>query len=371
MIARTTFLLSLLAAVSLSAATPRAIERVTIDRPSINPTSGEHATLTATFARPGTAIVTVVDRDGYPVRTLEPVRVQPGARSFVWDGRNSGGAVVPDEAYSFRIELQGIETWFPADHPASVMSIPVRYYDRQGSTLSYELAVPSRVHLQAGTALPDEKGQLQGPVLKTLVNREPRVAGRIAEHWNGLDESGEVYVPALPRFVIAIAASPLPECSVITIGNRGPRFIDVAARRSGRSLFTHSSTPHEHHAGLTTLDDVSPSLRIKPLNARWSAEERTWILGSGSLRVEVGVEGPSARNFERQPGTMYRFVNGRMVGSSRLHGTTVLEIPVGSLKSAGIVALNWRSAYGAVAASSLRIRTERAAQSASGTEGTR
>ena len=343
-------------------AAPRAIEHVTTDRVVVNPGSGESVTLTATFGRSGRVTVTIVDRDGYPVRILPSVQVQRGARSFMWDGRNDRGEVVPDEAYSFRIDLQGVETWFPADHPAKAVSIPVRYYDRQGSTLSYELPVPSRVHLQAGTATPVKGGELRGPVLKTLVNREPRTAGRIAEHWNGLDESGEIDIPPLPHFVVAIAASPLPENSVITIGNRNKRFIDVAASRSGRSLFTHTSATHEHHAGLTALEDVSPALRVKPLNARWSASERTWIADSATLRVQVSVDGPSARHFERQPGTMYRFIDGKLVGTAPIHGPMVIGLSVGTLTRGGIVALNWRSAYGAVAANSLRVRSERAAQ---------
>src|ERR1700682_914579 len=52
------------------AAPPKGIRSVEVDRQSLNVAAGETVTVTIAFERRGHASVVVVDRDGYPVRTL-------------------------------------------------------------------------------------------------------------------------------------------------------------------------------------------------------------------------------------------------------------------------------------------------------------
>src|SRR5882724_11267242 len=204
-------------AATAAAAREKIIDNVRIDRPSI--LAGlDRVTLSARFLRDGRVTVGVIDRDGYRVRTVaRDVSAHSGEVSWQWDGRDDDGSPVPDEAYSWRIDWSsGLahETWFPANRePAATLSIPARYYDGRGGTLSYVLPVAARVHIQCGTAFRNPKtNATDGAVMKTLVNREPRQQGSVAEHWTGFDESGQIYIPALPGFVTAIAATPLPEC---------------------------------------------------------------------------------------------------------------------------------------------------------------
>jgi hypothetical protein len=248
------------------------IRAVSVDRGTLNVAAHETVLVAITVAEPGDVSVSVVDRDGYPVRTLAERQPVQRSASFGWDGRDDRGDLVSDEAYSLKVDWvhgKRRETYFPADLPAPMKRIEARSYNRRSATLSYELAQPSRIHIQAGTASADPNTrELVGPVMKTVVNREPRTRGLIAEHWTGFDESGSVFLPDLKDFVVAIAATPLPENSIITFGNAKTRFVDHVAERRGVSLFTR----HEHaghHFGLTTLDDVSPSLRIEPLNGTW------------------------------------------------------------------------------------------------------
>jgi hypothetical protein len=101
------------------------------------------------------------------------------------------------------------------------------YYSARAGTLVYTLPVASRVHFQAGSAKPNARGEHEGPVLKTIVNREPRAAGRITEMWNGFDESGTIRVSDQPDFVLALAVAPLPENSILTYGNREARHLSA------------------------------------------------------------------------------------------------------------------------------------------------
>lgn len=354
-----------------ASAVPPVIESVSLSAATMNPTLGDSVQVTVNLSRAGNISVLVVDRDGFPVRTLAANgAVAAGVTRFRWDGRDDSGAVVPDEAFSFRIDWSaGTEraTYFPADVPAAMTSIDADYYTVRTATLSYTLPVPSRVHVQAGTARSDPKtGELHGPVMKTIVNREPRAAGKIAEPWNGLDESGTIRVADLRDFVIAIAVTPLPENSVITYGKRSPTFAEAAVRRTGKSLFTHKASSHAHHAGLSVLDDVSPSLKIEPVNASWSEAERAWKVTGPVLKLRIAPAGPSAADFARHPGELYAFVNGaeasRRPRPSAYPAEVQIPLPKGG--DPATVTMNWRSEYGAVAANSIVV--QRDAQPAKG-----
>jgi hypothetical protein len=337
----------------------RAIQSVTLDRRTLNVAARDVMTIVVDFAQRGTASVLIVDRDGFPVRTLAKSQLVAGKVSFGWDGRDDRGEVVADEAYSLRIDWKGgnkSDVYFPADAPAKMQRVEASSYSRRSATLAYTLAEPSRVHIQAGTAALDPKTkQLVGPVMKTVVNREPRGTGAIAEHWSGFDESGTVFIPDLKDFVVAIAATPLPENSIITFGNAQRRFVETITTRRGASLFTHRGHA-DHHAGLSTLDDVSPALTIQPLNAIWSPEGRVWIVRGSALRARLALEGPSSAAFRRHPATIERFVDGRRLGDPARKRGDIVEIPLDARGETQRISVNWNSDFGPVAANTIQVR---------------
>jgi hypothetical protein len=340
----------------------------------MNVAAHDVAVVTIAFARSGSASVVIVDRDGYPVRTLATAQPVRRAMSFGWDGHDDRGAIVPDEAYSFRVEWRGAnekDLYFPADVPSPhVEAIQATAYNRRTATLSYALARPSRVHVQAGTATVDPRTKQQiGVTMKTVVNREPRSGGAIAEHWNGFDESGAIFIPDLKNFIVAIAATPLPESSIITFGNPTRRFIDAISSRTGTSLFTHRNH-REHHAGLMTADDVSPALHIQPLNATWSAVDHVWLIDrSAPLRVRLSVDGPTATAFQKHPATIERFLDGRRLGGADRKKSDTIEIPLDRRSDVQRVSINWNSDWGPVAANTIQVR--RRGGTADSTQGTR
>ena len=347
------------------AAEPSAIQNVSISKPFVNPSLGEKIGISFTVAHPGSLTILILDRDGFLVRKLVSAKpVEKGPLSFDWDCREDTAEIVPDEAYSLKVDLSSegrTETYFPGNSPGEGLQVKTNYYDRRGAIFSYKLPKPARVHVQAGIARIDPKTKKgDGPVLKTLVNREPRPAGAVVENWNGFDEGGTFYVPDLPQFVMAVAASSLPENSLLTTGNRKTGFLERAAKRSGTSLFTYSVNVHEHHRGLAALDDVAPRLKVAPLNAAWSSKDRVWSSGDKKLSVSVNLEGLSADAFARQPGKLYVFLDQKRLRkiSSPVPGMKI-EVPLQDLKAGvHIVALNWASDYGPVAVSSIRIRSE-------------
>ncbi len=156
---------------------------------------------------------------------------------------------------------------------------------------------------------------------------------------------------------MAVAATSLPDNSILTSGNRKTTFLERAVRRSGSSLFTYSVTTHEHHRGLTALDDVAPRLKAAPLNASWSTTDRIWSPRGKTLEVSVGLEGLSADSFARQPGKLFVFLDQKRPHElpSPRPGMRI-EVPLQNLPAGvHIVALNWTSAYGPVAVDALRL----------------
>lgn len=344
------------------------IRSVRVDRQSLNVAAGETVTITVHCSGSGHISILVVDRDGFPVRTLANDQSANGSFAVGWDGRDDNGRLVADEAYSLKIRWNGAgktATYFPADTSQEMTSIPPRAYSRRTATLTYTLPKPSRVHIQAGTtSINPATKKAAGPVMKTIVNREPRTGGTIAEQWNGFDESGSVFLPDLPDFVVAIAAAPLPDNAIITFGNRERRFVDTLADRTGRSLF--SSKPRSaHHGWLPTTDDVSPALAIEPLNAGWSPADRAWTASRGKpLRLKLSVRGPTADAFRRQPANIEVFLDGRRIAGPSPKQSDIIDVAPEAVAGVHRISVNWNSDWGPVAANTIQVLLRRDAPAA-------
>jgi len=344
-------LLPLLAAFTAASLSATPIRAVHISRPFFNPSLGEQVTIDVTIAGGGLLDVQLLDRDGFVVRSLASHVSTKGHAVLRWDGRADDGSIVTDEAWSLRI-TSGNSSYFPIARPARMYTVKADAYSPLTGILRYTLPVASRVHIQSGSAVRNADGAMEGPVLKTLVDRAPRAAGAVVEQWNGFDESGIVHVPDLPNFVVAIAATPLPENSIITVGNRKATFIELAASRKGSSLLP-VRTSHEHHVGLTVLDDVAPHLRIA---ATATAD---------TAALALTLDGPTAERFSRQPATLFVFVDAKQILKlTPAHSVeTTVNVPLrGVAPGRHLVSVNWESDLGPVAANSVRIDTSRSAR---------
>ena len=336
---------------------------LTVAPSSFNPSLGQQVTISVATPSEARIAVQVLDRDGYVVRTLERSAAAAGRETLRWDGRDDKGAVVADEAYSFKATMvtpHETLTFFPAAHPAKSFAVQADQYSRRNAALMYELPVAARIHAQAGAAALNEKKVYDGPVLKTLVNREPRPAGKVVESWNGLDESGRIYVPDVPHFVTAILATPLPEQAVIAYGNRARTFLDTAATRSGTSLLpAHAHGAAQHHAGLSALEDLSPSLTVTPVGAKWDEKAQTWNFGRGTAVLKVELSGPTAAAVSKQPARIVVFVDYvRQLELSVREKQETIRIPRHLLKgNPRSVTVNWQSTRGPLAANTVRLST--------------
>jgi flagellar hook assembly protein FlgD len=193
------------------------ISEVAVSANSFNPSRNEKLFLSYRLSRDAKVTVKVFDPDRQLVRVIIAGALRKaGTTKDSWDGRDSDGKVVPNEAYFFNVEAQdsagGKVVYDPITFSGGEFGDITRgQLDRETGTLSYKLSQPSRVLLRAGMS--------SGLLLKTIVDWEPRSSGTITEYWNGKDEDGLFDVTAMKGTTMVLTYMTLPENSVITIGN--------------------------------------------------------------------------------------------------------------------------------------------------------
>ncbi|PWT90966.1 MAG: hypothetical protein C5B54_06225 [Acidobacteria bacterium] len=337
------------------------VQSVSVSKSFFNPSLGDSVAISFVAAKAGNLSIQIIDRDGFLVRTLITETTTAKKVIVEWDGRNGGGHIVPDEAYSVRVILDD-DIYFPADREQPHFVLTSATYNKLTGLLAYDLPKSCRIHAQAGVATIDPKTkEPNGPVMKTIVNREPRSSGRVLEHWNGMDESGSIYVPDLKNFVVAVAATELPDTAIIAVGNKTESFLDSVANRTGKSLFTHISSEHSHHQGLDSLNDSSPTMILQPSNASWSSSNQAWITGNDVLNIDGSVTGPSSPSFAQQPAKLLMFVDGNKVGEVSAPSTPfALALDTKNLETGDhIVSIDWASNYGPTSCNSFRLKLQR------------
>lgn len=335
----------------LAAEKTGSVREVKLSRAYFSPALGDDVEISFVVPRAGKIVVAIVDRDGFVTRTLASNKTVDVNEivALVWDGRDDRGAVVPDEAWSLKVDQVGSASWsyFPANETQRYFEPQPEYYDRRAGSLAYKLPHASRVHIQAGMiGISDPKTRRKdGPVLKTIVNRQPRLAGSVVENWSGFDETGKIYVPELPGFAYAIAATELPESSIITTANRERSFYEYAEARTGRSLFTRAVKNHEHHQGLTSQQDIAPAMYL---------EKRT--SNDQEIRLRARLDEARSRNFLAQPTRIVVFIDQVRVHEIKpASGQADLRIDLPRLASGThVLTVNWVSDYGPVSVSALQ-----------------
>jgi hypothetical protein len=200
------FLVSLLALIG--AVSPPA--GAALSRTSFDPSSGDVVTYSYVLPHAAVATVEVLDPDGGVVRTLtRESKQKAGLHRASWNGRDEAGVVVPDEAYSFRLRIKG-EYPPPVPGPAKG-DLKAATFDAASGTMTYTLPVPARVLIRFGIK--------NGPMLKTLVDWKPRVAGAITEYWTGWDADHCFDLRGDTGFNVLLTYVGLPPASAIAFGN--------------------------------------------------------------------------------------------------------------------------------------------------------
>ena len=134
--------------------------------------------------------------------------------NIVWDGKDNNKQLVPDEVY--------YPVFIITDRDENVVRLDRRtqsggeeVYDfekviRPGA-IEYTLPVASRVLIRSGIK--------NGPMLRTIIDWEPRTAGFHADRWNGRDEDNIIAIEQNPHVGYLIMGYQLPDYSILAYGN--------------------------------------------------------------------------------------------------------------------------------------------------------
>lgn len=194
------------------------------EKASFSPTKGEKFTIPINLPDRGRAKnlqVEIFTDDNDLVRVLrlnkvpkekghkenEPLRVQ-------WDGKDQDGQIVPDEAY-FPVVTVNYKRGAAIKHDARADTGGEEVYDfekRVGArAVEFDLPENSRLLVRAGIS--------NGPMLRTIVDWEPRAKGFHVERWNGSDSDNIRSIEALPGISYLVLGYKLPDEAIITYGN--------------------------------------------------------------------------------------------------------------------------------------------------------
>ena len=246
---------------------PFEISDVTANPRIFNPSKKETVAISYRLSRPGKAIVSIFDATMHLIRDIPGEEIgRGGVNKVVWDGRDLEGRVVPDEAYFFTIEVRDYQrnsaVYDPTTFSGGTYFGPPVQFDKSNGILSYQLAKDSRVRIRAGIS--------GGPLLKTIVNWGPRLAGQNEEVWDGKDESGNIHVVNQKNYRLMVEAVSLPENSILTIGNTGYEFFkyrnDIAPDRPKkikRPLFQDPKTGMRQRFSRPILQALEPRFHME------------------------------------------------------------------------------------------------------------
>jgi flagellar hook capping protein FlgD len=207
------------------AAVQELVSHVTVSPSTFRQGQDKQVRLLFVLAEKQTLDIRIYDAEDGLVRTVtEATSFALGTNEVSWDGRDSGGNPVPDEAYTFMICGRSGPLYDPATFSGGVVGdITKAHFDRDAGTVVYSLPAAARVLIRLGIK--------SGPMHKTLVDWRPRVAGSITEYWDGKDESKLINVREHKDFNALITYVTLPEATVITYGNEKESYRDYELGR--------------------------------------------------------------------------------------------------------------------------------------------
>lgn len=209
------------------------IQSVASSREAFNPSIGDVVDVSFSLSEAGSVNVSIVDGNGQQIRRLATQQsVAAGRQVFKWDGHDDHGEVSANDAYTLQIKWtdgRKSEVFDPTRLARRAVKLNSPSYSAGAGLFSYTLPSPSRVLLTATCLSPSPTVAYK----KTIVAGEPRAGGPVIDVWNGLDDSGKIFMPERPGFLVSIEAYELPAPAICTIGNRNGARQASTTRPSG------------------------------------------------------------------------------------------------------------------------------------------
>lgn len=187
------------------------------DKYEFNPSIGETFPISFNIAKEGIVNITITTADDDTVfKHISPKPISPGNHKIYWDGKDSKGIVVPDEAYNISLEVNFTDgttySDIPSNYSGGEIITPLKWKHGKKGNISFSINDPARVLIRAGIK--------NGPMLKSLARWTPKAPGRVVERWDGYDQDKIEKISNRKDLWILVMAYKLPKFSIITTGNK-------------------------------------------------------------------------------------------------------------------------------------------------------
>ena len=271
---------------------PLTINKVAVKPAAFNPKKGEKVKISYFLSKKAYVTIKVFDPDCGLINTIVDNKLEnKGINKHYWDGKDMDGNVVPNQAYFFTIEAKDKAgnivvydpTIFSGGDEEDIVDINI---DEEAGTVSFRLPKPAWVLGRVGI-----KG---GPLLKTLIDWEPRPAGENIIFWDGYDESKVVKVTDLPGYSMMITTMAFSENSVIIFGNKDIDYLTYKTqiakgreKKEKRLRKIQENTSISKHYKLSRVFDHAPKFSVSILGEE-GRKNNIPIIGDQCLvRVEL------------------------------------------------------------------------------------
>ncbi len=268
-----------------------AIGDVQVDKNTLKP--GERIKLSFSLNKSAKTTVQVYTPDYNVVQRLIADQPMPaGINTVFWDGMDTSGQMVPNEAYLFGIQAvdaDGTQVIYDPTATSGGAVSDVYIHDirkpENDVTITYTLSQPSRISLRAGIH--------KGPLLKTLLNWQPMPAGAHVYSWDGLDETGRIRVMDQPGGHVYIEGFALANNAVI-VQESSDNYLDYQKTLPPpeNELLNYQSTRRSImqriDEGISSQSLVRRALNVSPVFTVYLADDTSTGLAEKPLTTVSG-----------------------------------------------------------------------------------
>ena len=205
-----------------SSASPLQIRRVSAAPREMTRLGEDEVAIGFNLTTPARAIVRVFDQWQRPVRAIDLGTLDAGDHSAAWDGRDDEGKLCRGTRFTYTIYARDDrrnKAIYDPSKRGTGLEIKARKFtlDTKTGTLSYVLPQPGWVRIRIGIK--------DGPLMHTLLDWEPQLAGEHKIPWDGMDPSGSMRLLDRPNLNVNLRAYAMPTNSILVqqdIADRDP-----------------------------------------------------------------------------------------------------------------------------------------------------
>ena len=163
--------------------TPLVITNISLDKKTFNVDKEKSVNIGYAVSKDAFVTVKLYNSEDIIVRTLvDNYKASPGSHSITWDGKSDSGEIISEGDYIYTIDASCVNgernLYDPADETARLLlKIRKLFLDIEKRELVYIMPRAGMVRIRTGIK--------NGPLLKTVIDWEPREAGRQIEKWDG------------------------------------------------------------------------------------------------------------------------------------------------------------------------------------------